>query len=78
MISRCLLPAKAFAGDLAAQTFIRMSGSQSWMCTKNEAFAHENCEFGTATYTAVVCTGLVKCRDLLLPIWANVVTAIRT
>ena len=54
-----------------------MSDSQSGMYTKNEGFAHENCEFGTATYTAAVCAGLVKCRDLLFPISANVATANR-
>jgi hypothetical protein len=45
MIIRRLLPALAFTGTLAAQTFIQMSDPQFGMYTKNEGFAHENCEF---------------------------------
>ena len=41
MIIRRLLPALAFAGTLAAQTFIQMSDPQLRMYTKNEGFAHE-------------------------------------
>ncbi len=41
MIIRRLLPAPAFAGTLAARTFIQMSDPQFGMYTKNEGFAHE-------------------------------------
>lgn len=41
MIIRRLLPALAFAGTLAAQTFIKMSDLQFGMYTKNEGVAHE-------------------------------------
>ena len=41
MIIQRLLPALAFAGTLAAQTFIQMSELQFGMYTKKEGFAHE-------------------------------------
>ena len=50
MIIRRLLPALAFAGTLAAQTFIQMP--QFWMYTKNEGFAHETVNFDFAIATA--------------------------
>ncbi len=48
MIIRRFLPALAFSGPLAVQTFIQMSDPQFWMNTKNEGFAHETVNSITA------------------------------
>jgi hypothetical protein len=50
MIIRLLVPALAFAGTLAAQTFIQMSLFGTY--TKNEGFAHETVNFDFAIATA--------------------------
>ena len=64
MIIRLLVPALAFAGTLAAQTFIQMSLFGTY--TKNEGFAHETVNFDFAIATVnrlkpafVIVTGYV-------------------